>query len=138
MTRLIAAAALFVAVGTGCVYTVEDADRNFAPDIVAPLAGCYWSPADNTYIWWFDTFVDDPNGPFDVQEVWADVYDVPYGDRLVQSFPLQRTADADRWYSDWLGWSTQLDCRYDGYVVDIVAYDRADAWGLKTVSPATD
>lgn len=136
MTRTLAALALCLT-AAGCVYTVEQPDRNYAPEVIGPLAGCYWSPAHDSYIWWFDSFATDPNGPWDVQEAWADVYDGPT-DRLIESFPLYRMADPERWYSDWLGWSTLLDCRYDGYIVDIVAYDHEGSWDLKSVYPSTD
>lgn len=136
MIRFFALAAPLIAF-TGCTITVDGdhGPSNARPEVVAPLAGCYWSPTDNGYVWYFDTYADDPNGPWDVDEVWADVYDLYYGDAFIQSFPLYRTNDPSRWYSDWLGWSTSLDCRYGGYVVDIVAYDGAGAFDLKTVTP---
>lgn len=126
-----------IGLATGCIVNVDGPGQapNLKPEVVAPLAGCYWSPADNTYVWYFDTYADDPDGAWDVDEVWADVYDLYYGDAFIQSFPLYRTNDPSRWYSDWLGWSTSLDCRYGGYVVDIVAYDAYGAFDLKTVTP---
>ena len=68
--------------------------------------------------------------------VWADVYDVFRGDILVESFPLYPTTDAEFWTSEWLGDSVALDPFYNGYVVDVVAYDSLDAIGVMVVDPA--
>jgi hypothetical protein len=136
MTRSLLVAGV-LALTSACVIEVDDDGPrpNLPPTVVAPLAQCWWAGADG-YVWAFDAFAQDPDGAWDVTEVWADVYDVRNGDRYIDSYPLQRTAEADRWYSDWYGWSMPLDCRYDGYVVDVVAYDSTGSFDLFTVIPA--
>ena len=56
---------------------------------------------------------------------------------LVESFELFSTDDPYVWFSDWLGSSTWLDCFYQDYTVDIVAYDVLDAIDWLTIVPNT-
>ncbi len=87
-------------------------------------------------MWWFDTEVFDDNGRNDIVAVYADVYG-PQGN-VIDSFELyNETPNPDEWFSDWLQWSTYLDCYYGGYEVDFVAYDVHDAVDVYTVYPAT-
>lgn len=115
------------------IVVVED---NYAPDITWGEAGCYWDSYYYDYIWYFEADVDDPNSPYDVVAVFADVYDDRSG-AWVDSFELYPTDDPFYWFSDWLGGSTYLDCQYEGYVVDFWAYDSFDAADAMTVVPYT-
>lgn len=110
---------------------------NWAPEVIGAEAGVYW---DNYYaddIWYFEAEVDDFDGPYDVVEVWADVYDEWGGGVYLESFELFPTDDPWLWFSDWLGQSVWLDPFYAGYTVDFVAYDAYDAMSAVTVVPWT-
>jgi len=152
--RLLTLLALFLTT-TGClVYTSDDANGrdnngrdnddlitfetvdNYSPEILWAEAGCYWDNANVDDIWYFETDVDDPDGVFDITAVWADVYD-EWDGTLVESFELFSTDDPYVWFSDWLGSSTWLDCFYQDYTVDIVAYDALDAIDWLTIVPST-
>ncbi|MCB9762892.1 MAG: hypothetical protein H6739_24035 [Alphaproteobacteria bacterium] len=127
---------------SGCV-VVADNDYeepapvyNYLPAIGPAASGCYWDDGYRDFIWWFEAEVYDDDGPGDVAEVWADVYDV-YGNHI-ETFRLYReTPDPYYWFSDWLQYSTNLDCYYGGYEIDIVAYDRMDDYDAVTIYPAT-
>lgn len=131
----------------GCVVYADDDDdvivhdhppaANYAPVVTWADGGCYWDGYYHDHIWWFEADIDDPNSPYDVVAVYADVYD-SYSGGWVDSFELYPTNDAYYWFSDWLGSSTWLDCSYGGYVVDIVAYDALEASGVGTFYPATE
>src|SRR5690606_37681328 len=110
---------------------------NRAPYVIDTEAGCYWDDYYYDDIWYFDAVVGDPDSVWDVASVWADVYDLNRGDRLVETFELYPTNDPAVWFSEWLGSTTYLDCFYRGYVVDIVVYDQLDAWGVSTTTPYT-
>ncbi len=123
------------------VYVVDDNDApvvvyNAAPYVFDAYSGCYFDRGYRDDIWFFDAWVDDPDGALDVVQVWADVYDDWTG-QLIESFELYPTQNPQQWYSDWLVSSTWLDCWYDGYSVDIVAYDSFEAWGASTIWPST-
>lgn len=146
MLRTIALPALALAtLATGCV--VYETDRvqqpgpaapvNYAPELLEADAGCYYDRSFRDDIWMFDAVVDDPNGVYDVVAVYADVYD-DFDGTLVESFELLPTDDPYIWFSDWLGSSTWLACGYEGYSVDIVAYDSFDAVDALTVYPWVD
>ncbi len=131
---------------TGCVVysydTVEEepvytdviiVEDNYSPIVLDGYAFVYW---DHTYrddIWEFEAVVDDPDSPYDVVMVFADVYDECRGGSLVESFELYPTNDPYVWFSDWLGSSTWLDPFNDCYTVDLVAYDSYDAIDVLTV-----
>ncbi len=142
-----ALALLFAAgIASGCVvYTDDDDDVvvppqpavNYAPVVTWADGGCYWDGYYRDHIWWFEADVDDPNSPYDVVAVYADVYD-SYSGTWVDSFELYPTEDPYYWFSDWLGSSTWLDCSYGGYVIDIVGYDAFDAQGVGTFYPVTE
>ncbi|MCB9796810.1 MAG: hypothetical protein H6741_29265 [Alphaproteobacteria bacterium] len=126
---------------SGCVVVTDDNDTPPAPVEYAPYvsyadAGCYWDDYNYDFIWWFEADVWDDNGQPDISEVWADVYDARGA--LVQSFQLFReTSDPAYFFSDWLQYSTALDCYYGGYEVDIVAYDRLGYYDAVAVYPHT-
>jgi hypothetical protein len=109
---------------------------NYAPEVYDGEAGCYYDRAYRDDIWYFEAFVDDPDGVYDVISVWADVYD-EYDGSYVESFELFPTDDPYVWYSDWLGHSTWLDCYYRDYTVDLVAYDSYEDTDVLTLVPYT-
>ncbi len=107
-------------------------DYNAAPYVIDAYGGVSWDSYANDDVWTFEAVVGDPDGVYDVVEVWADVYDEYTGD-LVDSFQLEDTGDPAFWSSEWLGYSTILDPFYDQYTVDIVAYDALGDYGYDTV-----
>ena len=111
---------------------VETVNSN--PVITAAEAGCYWDASYNDYIWYFQASADDPDGVYDVVDMWADVYDNTSG-AWVDSFELYATSDAYTWYSDWLGSTTYLDCNYMNYFVEFTAYDSYNATAVVDVTP---
>jgi len=131
---------------TGCVVysydTVEEdtgytdviiVEDNYAPIVLDGYSFVYWDHGYRDDIWEFEAMVDDPDGPYDVVAVWADVYDECRGGQLIESFELYPTNDPYIWFSDWLGSSTYLDPFSDCYSVDLVAYDSFDAADVLTV-----
>jgi hypothetical protein len=146
MRALIPFAALALALAQGCIIYDHDvqvddpppAPVNYAPTVVDAVAGCYWDRSYHDDIWYFEADVDDRNGVYDVVSVWADVYDEWSGGVYIESFELYPTNDPYTWFSDWLGSSTYLDCLYDGYTVDFVAYDALESAGAATVWAITD
>ena len=110
--------------------------QNYAPDLYEATAGVYWVPSAREDVWYFDSTVDDPDGPYDVVSVWADVYD-DWNDQYIESFELYPTDDPQRWYSDWLGHTTHLDPWYGYYSVDFVVYDDYGATDYTTVWAGT-
>ena len=131
---------LFLAAAPGCVVYADDHDQrtvvvvdNYAPYVSSADAWVYYDPFYNDDIWVFEAWVDDPDGPYDVISVWADVYDEYAGGVLVESFELYPTEDPYLWYSDWLGRTTFLDPFWPGYTVDFVVYDSFEDFGYTTV-----
>lgn len=122
---------------TGCIVYETDVNdvSNYSPTITWAEAGCFWDSVYGDYVWYFDTDVDDPNGPGDIKSVYADVYDSWSGE-WVDSFELYKYGRYN-WYSDWLQASTWLDCTYPDYVVDFVAYDYQGKSDLYSVYPYT-
>lgn len=106
------------------------------PSVYDGQAGCYWDDSTGQDKWYFQASVDDPDGTWDVTDVWADVYD-NWDGSLIDSFQLYPTNDAYTWYSEWPAASTALDCWYGDYAVDLVAYDSANATSDLTVWPST-
>ena len=145
MTR-IATLALALAVSTGCIFVDDGNDPviiddtpmfvNSAPFVDDAAAGCFFDDFNLDDVWYFEALVDDPDGVLDVMQVWADVYDDRTGE-LVQSFELYPTDDPFLWYSDWLASTTYLNCWYDLYSIDVIAYDSFDDWSAVTILPAT-
>lgn len=134
---LLAPAAALLA-STGCVIYADDVEpppppANYAPFVEGAEAGCFYDSYYRDDVWYFEAFTDDPNGVYDVVEVWADVYDEYHGATYIESFELYPTNDPHVWFSDWLGHSTWLDCHYDGYTVDFVAYDSYGDYDVVTV-----
>ena len=107
---------------------------NYAPAVTWAEAGCYWDAYSGDYIWYFEAQADDPNGVYDVVDLWADVYDNASG-QWIDSFQLYPTNDPYTWFSDWLGSSTYVSCNYYNYVVEFVAYDSYDEYGILDVAP---
>lgn len=111
-------------------------DDNFAPDIIDAQAGCFYDNYLAMDIWYFDASVDDPDGPFDTYEVFADVYDDLTGE-LIESFELFGTEDPYLWTSEWDAATTYIDCWYPWYTVEVVAYDFDSAWDQVSIIPET-
>src|SRR5688572_12142323 len=44
---------------------------NYAPWVDSAEAGVYWDDYQWDDVWYFDAVVDDPEGPYDVVEVWG-------------------------------------------------------------------
>jgi len=129
------------ALASGCVvYTNDDpvpaGPANYTPYVSWADGGCYYDPYYVDDIWYFEANVEDPDGIYDVTNVYADVYDGRTGE-WVETFELFPTADPSYWFSDWLGSTTWLDCYYGGYEVDIVAYDSFNDYGSLTFLPFT-
>ena len=114
-------------------YQVEAPTENVAPEIEDAAAGCYWSPAYSDYIWWFEATIWDANGLRDIEVVYADVYEYDSGE-WVDSFELyDETNDPMVWYSDWMEYSTWLDCSSGDYFVDVTVFDSDDAYDFTQV-----
>ena len=107
---------------------------NLAPNVNCADGGCYWDSYYYDDIWVFEADVDDADSPYDVIEVWADVYDA-YSGMLVDTFELYPTTDPYYWFSDWLGSSTYLDCWGGHYFVEMVAYDVYQDYDVYTFEP---
>ncbi len=106
---------------------------NAPPVVLDAYAGVYFDDYYYDDIWVFEATVDDADGPLDVIEVFADVYDDRTG-VLVDSFELfPAENDPFFWYSDWYGSSTFLDPFYRNYSVDIIAYDAYEGYDAVTV-----
>ncbi|MED5369890.1 MAG: hypothetical protein VX899_02640 [Myxococcota bacterium] len=143
MTARLLTALAALSLASGCVvYNDNDGpDRdpvyvNYTPTIAWADSGCYWDDYNQDFIWWFEAEVYDDNGRTDLTGVYADIYD-PYGN-FIDSFELYReTPDPDIWFSDWLQYSTNVDCYYGGYQVDFIAYDTYEDWDVVTVIPQT-
>ena len=133
---------LALAMTSGCVVYSDDhhhADTvivertNYTPEFLYAEAGCYWSDYHHDFIWYFDAEVFDDDI---VTGVYADVFDA-YG-VWVDSFELyNETVYEEVWFSDWLQYSTYLDCYYGGYQIDLVAYDSYDAYDIVSIAPYT-
>ena len=108
-------------------------ETNYTPLMLDAEAGVFWDNASRDDVWYFDAWVDDPNGVYDVVGVWADVYDECRGGQLVESFELYPTNDPYYWSSEWYGSQTWLDPFHDCYSVDFVAYDIYDDFDFITV-----
>lgn len=113
--------------------TVVVVEANHDPLVLDAAAWVYYDPFYHDDVWVFDAVVDDPDSPYDVIGVWADVYDEWAGGFLVESFELYPTDDPYYWASDWLGGSTFLDPFWPGYTVDLIAYDAYECFGWMTV-----
>ena len=147
MLRPIALSVLAIATSFagGCIVVDSDVDDrccdtpvivNYAPEVLDGEAGCYYDSYERDDIWYFEGYVDDPDGIGDVIAVWADVYD-EYDGSYVESFELFPTNDPYVWYSDWLGSTTWLDCFYPDDTVDIVVYDSFEDTDVLTLVPYT-
>lgn len=142
----IALLALTLATSTGCLFVDRDVRRdpvvppvvvvNAAPYILEATSGCYYDAYNVDDVWYFDAIVDDADGALDVTQVWADVYDEQTG-YLVESFPLDPTTDPTYWTSEWLVSTSNLDCWYPLYVIDVVAYDTFEDYDIITIYPDT-
>ena len=109
---------------------------NRPPYLTWADGGCYFDPAFDDDLGYFEATVDDANGPLDVVAVYADVYDGRSGE-WIETFELFPTEDPYYWFSDWIGQTTRLDCYYGGYEVDIVAYDSYEEHDVLTLLPQT-
>lgn len=140
MTRLTGVPLLLLLSSTACI--VYESPGNFGggpvvtnvpPYVEGGNAYVAYDPFYGDYIWSFEAWVSDADGVYDVVSVWADVYDEWSGGRLVESFELYPSNDPYFWYSDWYGYTTYLDPFWNGYTVDLVAYDSYDAYDWITV-----
>jgi len=105
---------------------------NSTPEVYDGYAGVYWDSWADDDVWVFEAEVDDPDGVYDVVEVWADVYD-EYSGTLADYFPLENTSDPYFWSTEWFNSDTYLDPFYDGYTVDLVAYDEFGDYDVLTI-----
>jgi hypothetical protein len=138
--------ALGLAALTGCIIVDDDGPDtviveqpnvpNSAPYVFDGAAGCYYDSFYGDDIIWLSAWVDDVDGLRDVTQVWADIYDDRSG-ALVQSLELFPGGSAQEWFSDWLVSTTAFDCFYPFYSIDLVAYDRAESYGVLTIFPST-
>ncbi len=133
MTRIALAALL--ALPACYVYDSDTrpAPINHSPDITWAEAGCFWDNAVYDWVWYFDADVLDPDGSFDVWEVYADVWDLRTN-TMVDSF-LLNDFGGGFWSTEWLQYETWLDCSYPDYVVDFVAYDTYESTDIYSVYP---
>ncbi len=106
---------------------------NAAPTITYADAGCSWDYSYADYVWYFEADVDDLDGPEDVTQVYADVYDDQTGE-WQDGFDLLPDQGIT-WFSAWVGATTYLDCTWPGYVVDITAVDSFGATDVVTLPP---
>jgi hypothetical protein len=135
-TPLFASLALLGLAAQSCMVYTNDTHPgpvNYAPVVVSGEAGCYWNDSAIDYDWYFDADLDDANGPDDITEVWADIYDDMTGE-WVDSFELY-WVDGYYWSSDWYQSVTWLDCSYPYYSVDLVPYDFGGLFTATTFYP---
>lgn len=128
---------LLASVLSGCVVYADPPGHNTGnspPVLTYTDAGCYWDYSYSDYVWYFEADADDLDGPGDVTQVWADVYDDYTGD-WVDGFDLLPDQGIT-WFSAWVGSTTYLDCTWPGYVVDITAVDSYGASDVATLYPA--
>ena len=111
-------------------------DGNDAPFINYANSGCYYDSSYMEDIWYFEADVEDPDSVLDVDAVFVDIYDV-WTNELDDTFALDPTEDLSFWFVEWFEYSTNLDCYYDGYEVDVVAYDTLDEYDIITIVPET-
>ena len=86
-------------------------------------SGCYWDSYYGDYIWCSRLMSLTQTAFYDVAEVYADVYDDYWGEWVETPELLQESPNPDNWFSDWMQYSTYLDCGYSGYTVEFVVYD---------------
>jgi hypothetical protein len=111
---------------------------NFAPDVRQAEAGIYFDSSRGEDVWYFDAWVDDPDGARDVSWVYAYVYDdYDYSGEPVQSFQLFPSGEPGGWTVEWSARATYLDPLYTGYSVEIIAEDTFGAEGAATIVPYT-
>lgn len=139
-------AALIGALSTsapGCYWEVDGAWTwpvwvdNWSPVVVDADAGCFWDQYLHDEVWYFEAEVDDYDGLSDIVAVEALVYDEWRGDRWVDGFDLEPTADPWVWYTEVRASRTALDCTYPGYVVEFWVWDWFDAVDVLAVYPRT-
>ncbi len=111
-------------------------DYNAAPQMLDAQAGCFWDRRLQDDVWYFDATADDADGPYDIVEMWADVYDDITGE-LIESFELVPTEDPYLWSVEYMASSVYIDCWYPWYSVDFVAIDAYEAWDSLLVYPET-
>ena len=109
---------------------------NSDPIIESAEAGCFYDSVFNEDIWYFDVSVYDPDSVYDVVAVYVDVYDVWTGE-LEDTFTLEEDATWGIWTAEWFESSTNLDCFYNGYEIDVSAYDVYDGLDMMTIIPST-
>lgn len=110
---------------------------NVAPYVVAADAGVFYDAMIREDIWYFDASVDDADGPLDVTDVWAYVYDDYLGGGPIASFELLPTRDATGWYAEYAAFDIGLDPFYPYYTVEIVAIDSYGAEDAVSLAPYT-
>jgi len=111
---------------------------NFAPAVRSADAGVYYDSARGEDVWYFDAWVEDPDGPRDVSWVWVHVYDeYDYSGEPVQSFQLFPSGEPNGWTVEWSARATYMDPFYSGYTVDVVAEDSFGAEDVASIVPHT-
>jgi hypothetical protein len=124
---------------TGCIFidgtSVSGTDNtpNDSPTIAYADAGCWYDSFEQDYVWWFEADVYDDDGAWDIDEVYADVFDTR-NSSWVDSFALSTWNDIT-FSADWAETWTNLTCGYGDYEVDFVAYDAWDAYDVYTIVP---
>jgi len=117
-------------------YDSSTYDINSNPIIESAEAGCFYDSLLNEDLWYFDASVYDPDSDYDVVAVYVDVYDSWTGE-LEDTFTLEEDDTWGIWTAEWFESSTNLDCFYDGYEIDVSAYDAYDGIDMITIIPST-
>lgn len=111
---------------------------NYAPRVSYAEAGVFWDDYAYDDVWYVEAWVDDPDGLYDVNEVWADVYDSYSGSSLpVESFELTPGDGPGHWQVLRSGYRTYLDPFYPGYRIEVIALDTLGAEDFVSVVPYT-
>ncbi len=134
---LAAIGVLLLATVSSCYFSTDDGWYWWwtdDPELVDADAGCF-RDLGTTY-WYFEADVYDYDGPRDIVDVEADVYDTWRG-VWVDSFALEPTGDAWWWYVEWPEQATNLDCYRRSYEVDFVVTDTWGGWDTLTIVPDT-
>ena len=136
-SAILSQACLVVETGkNGTSYVSPTTDYNSNPVIESAEAGCYYDSLLNEDIWYFDASVYDPDSLYDIEAVYVDVYDAFTGE-LQDSFSLDEDSTWGIWTQEWYESSTNLDCFYNGYEIDVSAYDIYDGIDMITIIPST-
>ena len=125
------------AVGLGGCVIVEPGPSNYEPYIDELYVDCYWDSYYADYAWDFVAYVDDPNGPLDVTDVFVDVINVRYAPYTVQeTWDLVYDGGGQWSQTVYEYYSNSLICEYIyDFEFDFYAYDYAGATDSVTYLP---